>query len=167
MAVIVQYIVIRDGVQKMTFTEKKKADAYDKMLDISEKLFDFIEMADFDVDDSLLEEMCLYIAGNRDKAMSILRGFKVTNPKAKTSISDKSKNSNLDTAHTEGKDNSIGTKQVKSELPISKPAVKKSSQPKKNLPQPKIDTSKATLLKTSKSKKSTSKVKVSAKAKKK
>jgi len=32
MAVITQFVVVREGVEKMTFTSKKEADAYDKML---------------------------------------------------------------------------------------------------------------------------------------
>ena len=33
MAVEVKYVVIREGEEKMSFTSKKEADAYDKMLD--------------------------------------------------------------------------------------------------------------------------------------
>ncbi|HCP97002.1 MAG TPA: damage-inducible protein YebG, partial [Pseudoalteromonas sp.] len=33
MAVVVKYVVERNGVERMTFTTKKEADAYDKMLD--------------------------------------------------------------------------------------------------------------------------------------
>jgi len=36
MAVIVKYIVVRNGEEKMTFATKKEADAYDKMLDIAD-----------------------------------------------------------------------------------------------------------------------------------
>lgn len=43
MAVITQFVVVRDGVEKMTFTSKKEADAYDKMLDIADSLIPFIE----------------------------------------------------------------------------------------------------------------------------
>ncbi|MHA6386191.1 YebG family protein, partial [Escherichia coli] len=32
MAVEVKYVVIREGEEKMSFTSKKEADAYDKML---------------------------------------------------------------------------------------------------------------------------------------
>ncbi len=32
MAVIVKYVVVRDGKEDMIFTTKKEADAYDKML---------------------------------------------------------------------------------------------------------------------------------------
>ena len=35
MAVEVKYVVIREGEEKMSFTSKKEADAYDKMLDMA------------------------------------------------------------------------------------------------------------------------------------
>lgn len=38
MAVITKFVVVREGVEKMTFTSKKEADAYDKMLDIADNL---------------------------------------------------------------------------------------------------------------------------------
>ena len=40
MAVIVKYIVVRNGVEKMTFATKKEADAHDKMLDIADNLYE-------------------------------------------------------------------------------------------------------------------------------
>jgi uncharacterized protein len=46
MAVIVKYIVVRNGEEKMTFATKKEADAYDKMLDIADNLFEFLENSD-------------------------------------------------------------------------------------------------------------------------
>ena len=36
MAVEVKYVVIREGEEKMSFTSKKEADAYDKMLDTAD-----------------------------------------------------------------------------------------------------------------------------------
>lgn len=38
MAVEVKYVVIREGEEKMLFTSKKEADAYDKMLDTADLL---------------------------------------------------------------------------------------------------------------------------------
>ncbi len=76
MAVIVQYIVVRDGVQKMTFVTKKEADAYDKMLDIADNLFDFFKSDEFDIDEQQLEDFSLYLAKNKDKVIPILKGSK-------------------------------------------------------------------------------------------
>ncbi|PSJ47159.1 hypothetical protein C7I36_02060 [Zobellella taiwanensis] len=34
MAVTIQYLVVRNGIEKMSFTNKKEADAYDRLLDL-------------------------------------------------------------------------------------------------------------------------------------
>ncbi|MFH2094012.1 MAG: YebG family protein [Pseudomonadota bacterium] len=80
MAVIVKYIVVRNGDEKMTFATKKEADAYDKMLDIADNLFDFLEKAKLKVDENQLEEISLLLAENKDALIPILKGLK---PKAK------------------------------------------------------------------------------------
>ncbi|MGL4714760.1 MAG: YebG family protein, partial [Aeromonas sp.] len=38
MAVEIKYVVVREGVEKMTFASKKEADAYDKLLDTADEL---------------------------------------------------------------------------------------------------------------------------------
>lgn len=81
MAVIVQYIVVRDGDEKMTFATKKEADAYDKMLDIADNLFDFLEDSDINLDETRKEEISLLFAEKRDAVIAILRGV---SPKAKS-----------------------------------------------------------------------------------
>jgi len=80
MSVIVQYIVVRDGDEKMTFATKKEADAYDKMLDIADNLFDFLGNSNIVLDDTRKEEISLLLAEKRDEVMPILRGV---SPKAK------------------------------------------------------------------------------------
>ena len=81
MPVIVKYIVVRDGDEKMTFATKKEADAYDKMLDIADNLFDFLENSDIVLDETRKEEISFLLAEKRDEVMPILRGV---SPKAKT-----------------------------------------------------------------------------------
>ena len=81
MAVIVKYIVVRNGEEKMTFATKKEADAHDKMLDIADNLFEFLESAKIKLNESQLEEVSLLLAEKRDKLVSILRGI---SPKKKT-----------------------------------------------------------------------------------
>lgn len=73
MAVVVQYVVVRNGVQKMVFTNKKEADAYDKMLDVAEGLFDFMKTAETGIDDKVLEDLSYFLAENSDKVTSILK----------------------------------------------------------------------------------------------
>ena len=78
MTVIVKYIVVRNGEEKMTFATKKEADAYDKMLDIADNLFEFLESSNLKLSEDQMEGMSLLLAQNRDTVMSILRGM---NPK--------------------------------------------------------------------------------------
>ena len=81
MAVIVKYIVVRNGEEKMTFATKKEADNYDKMLDIADNLFEFLESSKIKLDENQLEDISLLLAENKDKLVSILRGLK---PKPQT-----------------------------------------------------------------------------------
>ena len=76
MAVIVKYIVVRNGVEKMTFTTKKEADAYDKMLDIADNLYELIASAGLDIDEGKIEDLSLFLAENKEKAGLLLRGMK-------------------------------------------------------------------------------------------
>ncbi len=85
MAVIVKYVVVRNGVEKMTFTTKKEADAYDKMLDVADNLFEFIETSEIEIDEKQLEDLSLFLSQNKDAVMSILKGSPPKAPKpAKT-----------------------------------------------------------------------------------
>ena len=74
MAVIVKFIVVRDGVEKMTFTTKKEADAYDRMLDIADDLYDYIETAGLGIEEARLEELSLFLARNKDHVIGLLKG---------------------------------------------------------------------------------------------
>ena len=74
MAVIIKYIVERKGVEKMTFTSKKEADAYDKMLDSADQLAAFLGESSVMLDDSQLEELGLYLASNKEVVISLFKG---------------------------------------------------------------------------------------------
>lgn len=74
MAVVVKFIVVRDGVEKMTFTTKKEADAYDRMLDIADDLYDYIETAGLGIEEARLEELSLFLARNKDHVIGLLKG---------------------------------------------------------------------------------------------
>jgi dsDNA-binding SOS-regulon protein len=73
-AVIIKYIVERKGVEKMTFTSKKEADAYDKMLDCADQLAAFLGASTVTLDDVQLEELGLYLASNRDVVQNLFKG---------------------------------------------------------------------------------------------
>ncbi|MDF0535284.1 YebG family protein [Shewanella yunxiaonensis] len=85
MAVITQFVVVREGVEKMTFTSKKEADAYDRMLDIADNLLPFIQASEATIDDTAAEKLAFYMAANKDTLASLLKGAPVkTDPVAKT-----------------------------------------------------------------------------------
>ena len=67
MAVIVKFIVVRNGEEKMTFATKKEADEYDKMLDIADNVFGFLENSKIKLDETQLEAISLLLAENREK----------------------------------------------------------------------------------------------------
>ncbi|WP_019613451.1 YebG family protein [Psychromonas ossibalaenae] len=74
MAVIIKYIVERKGVEKMTFTSKKEADAYDKMLDSADQLAAFLGASSVTLDDEQLEELGLYLASNKEVVLNLFKG---------------------------------------------------------------------------------------------
>ncbi|MFT6986014.1 MAG: dsDNA-binding SOS-regulon protein [Psychromonas sp.] len=74
MAVIIKYIVERKGVEKMTFTSKKEADAYDKMLDSADQFAAFLGASSVTLDDEQLDELGLYLASNKEVMQSIFKG---------------------------------------------------------------------------------------------
>ncbi len=78
MAVIIKYIVERKGVEKMTFTSKKEADAYDKMLDSADQLAEFLSASSVTLDDQQLEELGLYLASNKETVQSLFKGNSFT-----------------------------------------------------------------------------------------
>ena len=76
MAVIVQYIVERNGIQKMTYTDKKEAEEYDKQLEISENLFVLLETAGVAISEEQLDQISFFLAKNKEETISILKGSK-------------------------------------------------------------------------------------------
>lgn len=74
MAVVIQYVVVREGVEKMTFTSKKEADAYDKMLDIADNLLPFLERTQIEIPEPEIEKLAFYMANHKDELLSLLKG---------------------------------------------------------------------------------------------
>jgi len=104
MAVIVKYIVVRNGEEKMTFATKKEADAYDKMLDIADNLFEFLEGSDVKLSEEQMERISLLLAENRETVMPILRGVNPKKqPPAKPKKSSEKSGEETGTGKTESK----------------------------------------------------------------
>ncbi|MCF6245999.1 MAG: YebG family protein [Desulfobacula sp.] len=91
MAVIVKYIVVRNGEEKMTFATKREADAYDKMLDIADNMFEFLEKSKLKLTENQLEKISFCLAENKDDVVGILRGTKPKKKPAKKADPKKAK----------------------------------------------------------------------------
>lgn len=87
MPVIVKYTVERNGVERMTFTSKQEADAYDKMLDTADLLQQWLSSAQPSLDEVTAESLSLTMAKQREELMSLLSGKPV---KSKTTKPDES-----------------------------------------------------------------------------
>ncbi|CNE96481.1 YebG family protein [Yersinia nurmii] len=74
MAVEVKFVVVRQGEEKMTFTTKKEADAYDKMLDLADNLAEWLSQSPLSMEEDQREALSFYLAENKDVLGQILRG---------------------------------------------------------------------------------------------
>ncbi|HHQ4552867.1 TPA: YebG family protein [Aeromonas veronii] len=77
MAVEIKYVVVRGGVEKMTFASKKEADAYDKLLDTADELMTLLAGAPIELTPEQQESLAFYLAEQRDVLQTLLRGGKV------------------------------------------------------------------------------------------
>lgn len=77
MAVEIKYVVVRGGVEKMTFASKKEADAYDKLLDTADELMTLLAGAPIELASEQQESLAFYLAEQRDVLQTLLRGGKV------------------------------------------------------------------------------------------
>ncbi|MBP2699318.1 YebG family protein [Photobacterium lucens] len=82
MAVIVKYVVERNGEEKMTFTSKSEADAYDKMLDMADDMFALLSESELFEDEAKQEELSMFLAQKREEVLVAL-GAKKAKPAAK------------------------------------------------------------------------------------
>ncbi|EAS41906.1 multidrug DMT transporter permease [Photobacterium profundum] len=82
MAVIVKYVVERNGEEKMTFTSKSEADAYDKMLDMADEMFTLLAASELFEDEAKQEELSLFLAQKREEVLIAL-GAKKAKPAPK------------------------------------------------------------------------------------
>ena len=81
MAVIVKYVVERNGEEKMTFTSKAEADAYDKMLDMADELFDLLGKSKLIEDEGKQEELSLFLAEHKEDVLIALGAKRKPAPK--------------------------------------------------------------------------------------
>ncbi|MGD8119869.1 YebG family protein [Vibrio sp. Hep-1b-8] len=86
MAVIVKYVVERNGEEKMTFTSKAEADAYDKMLDMADELFELLGKSELLEDDGKQEDLAMFLAQNKEEVLYALGAKRKPAPKQSKKI---------------------------------------------------------------------------------
>ncbi|CAH0526745.1 YebG family protein [Vibrio hippocampi] len=88
MAVIVKYVVERNGEEKMTFTSKAEADAYDKMLDMADELYTLLAESQLIEDDGKQEELSLFLAQRKEEILYALGAKRKPTPKKPKVVKD-------------------------------------------------------------------------------
>lgn len=83
MPVITQYVVERDGIEKMTFISKAEADAYDKLLDTAEALYEVLDSSSLMDNAAQTEALSMYLAEHKDSLLEILGPKKKARPSSK------------------------------------------------------------------------------------
>lgn len=81
MAVIVKYVVERNGEEKMTFTSKAEADAYDKMLDMADELFSLLGKSELLEEEDKQEDLAMFLAQNKEEVLYALGAKRRPAPK--------------------------------------------------------------------------------------
>ena len=96
MAVIVKYVVERNGEEKMTFTSKAEADAYDKMLDMADELFELLGKSELIEQEDKQEELAMFLAQHKDDVLCALGAKRKPAPKKPKAV--KEEDSSVDDA---------------------------------------------------------------------
>lgn len=89
MAVATQYVVIRTTRQNeeqevMTFTDKRAADDYDKMLDMADGMFEILTNSEANLSEEQCEELGIFLAKQREEVLIALQAKK--KPVAKKTV---------------------------------------------------------------------------------
>lgn len=86
MAVVTQYVVVRNGEEKMTFNSKAEADAHDKMLDMVDELMPLLERSEAITDEKTLEDLAFFLAREREPLLIALGAKKPAKKKAPKAV---------------------------------------------------------------------------------
>jgi len=94
MAVETRYVVIRSNrnneeQEVMTFTDKRSADDYDKMLDMADAMFEVLHNSNIDLPEQQCEELSVFLAKQREDVLIALQAKKKSNPPSKKSSKNK------------------------------------------------------------------------------
>ncbi|GAC12952.1 YebG family protein [Aliiglaciecola lipolytica] len=74
MAIIVKYVVERNGEEKLVTSDKKAADQYDKMLDVAENLGTYIQAKGIKLPSDVSEELTILLSKNKDVIAKLFKG---------------------------------------------------------------------------------------------
>jgi dsDNA-binding SOS-regulon protein len=74
-------VVERNGEEKMTFTSKAEADAYDKMLDMADELFSLLGKSELMEDEGKQEDLAMFLAQNKEEVLYALGAKRKPAPK--------------------------------------------------------------------------------------
>lgn len=83
MAVTLQYLVVRNGITKMTFTDKKEADAYDRLLDLADQIEALLASGPVALNEQDREALALFLAQSQDQLSGLTKKKPVKAEKAK------------------------------------------------------------------------------------
>ena len=81
MAVETRYVVIRtdrnnEEQEVMTFTDKRSADDYDKMLDMADAMFELLHSSSVELSEQSCEDLSIYLAKQREEVLFALQAKK-------------------------------------------------------------------------------------------
>ncbi|GAA6185507.1 MULTISPECIES: YebG family protein [Alteromonadaceae] len=74
MAIIVKYVVERNGEEKLVTSDKKAADQYDKMLDVADNLSTYIQAKGIKLPNDVSEELTILLSKNKDVISKLFKG---------------------------------------------------------------------------------------------
>lgn len=77
MAVEIKYVVVREGLEKMSFASKKEADAYDKMLDLAEVLGAWLHQSPVAFEEGQSDALAMWLAENKEVLSAVLKSGKL------------------------------------------------------------------------------------------
>lgn len=94
MAVETRYVVIRSNrnneeQEVMTFTDKRSADDYDKMLDMADAMFEVLHNSTVNLPEQQCEELSIYLAQQREDVLVALQAKKKPSPPNKKTSKNK------------------------------------------------------------------------------
>ncbi|GAB2680038.1 YebG family protein [Aliiglaciecola sp. 3_MG-2023] len=74
MAIIVRYVVERNGEEKLVTSDKKAADQYDKMLDVADNLGTYIQAKGIKLPNEIAEDLTILLSKNKDVIAKLFKG---------------------------------------------------------------------------------------------